>query len=80
MNEHQIADIWMLFKDFMDRKVYEAAAERYVELLSDHSVSDKQLEDTMGFDHALDSAITYYLGTDSDSDIDEEELDSWDDE
>lgn len=78
MNENQIADIWMFFKEYLDKKILDTVAERYVELLADHGVTDKQLDSTIGYDDMLDSAISYYLGdTDSDYDEDEEE---WDDD
>lgn len=84
MNENQIADIWILFKEYLDRKIMDTVAERYIELLTDHSVSDKQLEESLGFDHTLDSAITYYLGNDSNGDLDfneeEEDFESWEDD
>lgn len=79
MNENQIADIWMLFKDYIDRKILDSVAERYIELLSDHSVSDKQLADAVGFDHVLDSAISYYLDGDLENDL-SDDSDAWDEE
>jgi hypothetical protein len=76
MNENQIADIWMLFKEYADKKAYEALAERYVDLLADHGVSDKVLQAAIGFEESLDAAIEYYLDQDSESDFEEE--DNWD--
>jgi len=78
MNETQIADIWLLFKEYVDKKTLETVAERYVDLLADHGVSDKILENATGYDDYLDNAIEYYLDeTDVDSDDDYEE-DNWD--
>ena len=76
MNENQIADIWMIFKEYLDKKIQDVAAERFVDLLADHGVSDKVLEASMGHDEVLDEAITYYL--DEDSEEDEYEEDNWD--
>ena len=76
MNENQIADIWMLFKEYIDKKAQDVAAERFVDLLADHGVSDKILESTIGHDEDLDEAIEYYL--DKDSEEDEYEEDNWD--
>ena len=45
MNENQIADIWLLVKEYVDKKSLEALAERYVDLLADHGVSDKVLKE-----------------------------------
>ncbi len=76
MNENQIADIWLLFKEYTDKKALESLAERYVDLLADHGISDKTLKDSLGYDDALDDAIEYYLGQDSEEEYEEE--DNWD--
>jgi len=76
MNENQIADIWMLFKEYIDKKNIEALAERYVDLLADHGIGDKVLESAIGYDESLDEAIEYYLDQDSEESLDEE--DNWD--
>ena len=76
MNENQIADIWLLFKEYTDKKAIESLAERYVDLLADHGISDKILKDSIGFDETLDEAIEYYLGQDSEEEYEEE--DNWD--
>lgn len=61
MSESQIADTWLLFKDFIDKKSIDVAAERFVELLADYGVNDRVLENTLGHDEHLDTAINYYL-------------------
>jgi hypothetical protein len=76
MNENQIADIWLLFKEYADKKALESLAERYVDLLADHGISDKTLKDAIGYDESLDEAIEYYLDQDSEESLDEE--DNWD--
>lgn len=68
LNESQIGDIWLLFSDFIDKKQMEAVAERYVDLLADHGVSDKVLQSAAGVDPILDQAIDYYLDEESDED------------
>lgn len=75
MNENQIADIWLLFKEYTDKKALESLAERYVDLLADHGVSDKTLKEAIGFELTLDEAIEYYLDQDSEESVDEE--DNW---
>ena len=75
MNENQIADIWLLFKEYVDRKTLDAAAERFVDLLVDYGVSDKLLESVIGHDDVLDEAISYYL--EDGSEEDEYEEDNW---
>ena len=72
MNEEQIADVWMLFKEYLDKKHIEIAAERFVDLLADYGVSDETFADCFGIDSNLDNAIRYYLDIDEvDSDLDE---------
>jgi hypothetical protein len=77
MNENQIADIWMLFKEYVDKKVLEAVGERYIDLLADHGISDRTLESAVGIDDDLDSAIEYYLDQGNEDEEDYEE-DNWD--
>lgn len=77
MNENQVADIWMLFKEYVDKKILDVLAERYIDLLADHGVGDKILEGATGVDDDLDNAIEYYLdaGTEEEDDFEE---DNWD--
>lgn len=76
MNENQIADIWLLIKEYVDKKVLDALAERYVDLLADHGVTDRVLKESLGYEDTLDEAIEYYLGQDIDEEEEEEE--DWD--
>jgi hypothetical protein len=77
LNETQIGDIWMLFSDFIDKKQIETVAERYVDLLADHGVTDRIMQNATGVDSTLDSAIEYYLDEEdaADDEDDVEELD-----
>ena len=77
MNENQIADIWMLFKEYVDKKLIEAVAERYVDLLADLGIPDKVMESAAGIDDDLDTAIEYYLDQGNEEEEDYEE-DNWD--
>jgi hypothetical protein len=70
LNETQIGDIWLLFADYIDKKQLELVAERYVDLLADHGVSDRVLGAATGIDGTLDSAIEYYLDEPEDEDDD----------
>ena len=74
LNETQIADVWILFSEFIDKKNHEAVAERYIDLLADFGVSDRVLEGATGVDNTLDDAIEYYLDEESDEDDDYKEL------
>ena len=76
LNEEQIVDIWMLFKEYLDKKQIELVAERFVDMLADYGVSDEVLKDVIGnADNNLDNAIYYYLELDSDLDDDHYEDD-----
>ena len=76
MNEEQIADVWMMFKEYLDKKHVEMAAERFVDLMADYGVSDEAFTDLLGTDATLDYAINYYLDLDEDEVFEEE--DEWD--
>ena len=81
MNENHIGDIWLLFKEYADKKVLDVLAERYVDLLADHGVSDKVMAGASGVDDDLDNAIDFYLDETSDEEeLDEEDLDSYEDD
>ena len=72
MNEEQIADIWGMFKEYLDKKHIEMAAERYVDLMADYGTGDDAFIAALGHDTTLDTAINYYLEIDEDLDDDDE--------
>jgi hypothetical protein len=74
MDEDQIADIWNLFKNYLDKKQPELVAEKFVDLLVDYGVDDLTLKSSLGNDKLLDAAIQYYLEDEDDED-DEQEWD-----
>jgi len=71
MNDTQIAEIWVFFKEYLRKEDISVAAESFVDLLADFGVKDKILENALGTDPDLDNAIEYYLEDDSE----EEEYD-----
>jgi hypothetical protein len=71
MTEEQIADVWMTFKEYLDKKQIDTAAERYVDLLADYGVADEVFKECFGNCAYLDAAIKYYLEMD-DYQVDEE--------
>jgi hypothetical protein len=75
MNEEQIADIWTLFKEYLDKKQIEIVAEKFVDLLADYGVSDETFQECLGIENNLDNAINYYLDIDNDGDEDYEDWD-----
>jgi len=77
MNEEQIADVWTLFKEYLDKKQIEVVAEKFVDLLADYGISDIVFQDLIGVDKDLDSAINYYLELDEDLYV-EDDFDEWD--
>lgn len=73
MTEEQIADVWMTFKEYLDKKQIDTAAERYVDMLADYGVDDETFKECFGHCAYLDAAIKYYLEMDDyNTDIDEE--------
>ena len=77
MNEEFVSDLWNLFKEYLDKKHQDIAAERFVDLLADFGVDDHTLTQSLGSDATLDNAINYFL------DIDEENYeddDPWEDD
>ena len=76
MDDAQLVDVWMMFKEYLDKKHIEMAAERFVDLMADYGVSDESFKDALGHDAALDYAIHYYLDLDEEDVLDEE--DEWD--
>jgi hypothetical protein len=71
MNEDLYSDVWMLFKEYLDKKNIDLAAEKYVDMLIDYGVNDIQLKEMLGAEKNLDSAIQYYLEMDKDDSDDE---------
>ena len=76
MNEEQIADIWTLFKEYLDKKQIEIVAEKFVDLLADYGTGDDTFTNCLGNDYALDHAINYYLDVEETDNLEEDE--EWD--
>ncbi|MEY4331754.1 MAG: hypothetical protein RLZZ196_492 [Bacteroidota bacterium] len=72
LNETQIADIWLNFVDYIEKKSLDTCAERFVDLLADLGVPDKVLKSVIGVDEYLDQAVEYYLGDDEEPEEDDE--------
>ena len=78
MNENEIQEFWLLFKEYLDKKHVETAGERYVDLLADMGVQDNTFIEALGADSALDNAIKYYLDDDAEEVYDNEDGYDWD--
>ena len=64
MNEQQITDVWLFFKEHLDKKQLNILAEEYVDTLTDLGVDDNALKSSLGNCGYLDHAINYYLELD----------------
>ena len=71
IDENVVSDVWVLFKQYLDKKHLEESAEAYIDLLADYGVEDMTFKSALGHDKDLDKAVHYYL------DLDEPE-DDWD--
>ena len=77
MNEEQIQEVWTFFKEYLEKKHVETAAERYVDLLADYGTEDRTFIEAMGSCNILDNAIRYYLDDEEEVYDDEDGFD-WD--
>lgn len=77
MDENQVVDIWMVFKESIDKKAVETVAERYIDMCADFGTSDETFNNSLGACPILDDAITYYL--DDDDYVEDDDYDDWDD-
>ncbi len=75
MNETLVSDIWLVFKEYLDKKVVDAIATKYVDILVDNGADDDALKVALGIDEDLDAAISYYLDEEVEEDDAEYELD-----
>ncbi len=80
MTDNQISDIQLFFKEYIDKKEVELAAEQYVDLLADFGIKDKVLEGARGADAELDAAIEYYLEDDVEEDPEYEDYEEDDED
>jgi hypothetical protein len=76
MDESQIPEVWTCFKEYLDKKHIEMAAERYVDLLADYGVGDDTLKECFGHCSYFDNAIKYYLDIETGDGYEDEE--EWD--
>lgn len=76
MNASLIVEMWDLFADYTDKKHRPVIAEKYVQLVTDHGATDRDLHNVLGHDDDLDDAIKEMV----DLDDDEDEWTNFDDE
>jgi hypothetical protein len=68
MDENNLVETWMLFREYLDKKQIEIVAEKFIDLLADHGVAESDLKSAAGSCQYLDEAIRYYLDEDEDDD------------
>lgn len=68
MDENNLVETWMLFREYLDKKQIEIVAEKFIDLLVDHGVEEPALKSAAGSCQYLDEAIRYYLDEDEDED------------
>ena len=73
MNDTQIGEVWLFFKEYLRKDDINNAAESFVDLLADFGIKDKVLQGALGVDPDLDSAIEYYLEDDGEDEEDYDE-------
>lgn len=74
-NPELIADIWILFSEFVDKRQQNEAAKRYVSLLDNRNVKTKTLLAAAEADVILEQAVQNYLDEEDDEDdVDELEF------
>ena len=73
MNDTQIGEVWLFFKEYLRKEDISNAAESFVDLLADFGVKDKVLQGALGVDPDLDSVIEYYLEDDGEDEEDYDE-------
>ena len=79
MNASLIVEMWDLFADYTDKKHQPVIAEKYVQLVTDHGATDRDLQNVLGHDDDLDDAIKEILELTDDDDDFEDDYD-YDDE
>jgi len=77
MNDEQIVEVWVIFKEYLDKKHVEMAAERYVDMLADYGTGEEVLRECFGSCNVLDNAINYYLELDTEDSHDDEDDLGW---
>jgi hypothetical protein len=68
MDENDLVETWMLFREYVDKKQIEIVAEKFIDLMADQGVEEPVMKSSMGSCQYLDDAIRYYLDEDEDED------------
>jgi hypothetical protein len=73
MNDTQIGEVWLFFKEYLRKEDVSIAAESFLDLLADFGIKDKVIQGALGVDPDLDAAIEYYLKDDDEEDYEEDD-------
>jgi len=80
MEEDLIIEIWDVFKEYISDKNKDIAANHFVDFLLGRDVETSVLNALVGYDSALDEAISLVVDEDAEEDIDENDWDSYEEE
>ena len=80
MEESLIIEVWDIFKEYINDKNRETAADHYVDFLVGKDVSTSTLESITGYDPALDRAIELVLEERMEEEEDSDDWDSYEDD
>lgn len=78
MDESQIVDIWIVFKESIESKKLDTVAERYIDVCADYGTSDEAFRNSLGSCDTLDAAINYYLDIGEEYDDEDDYNNEWD--
>ena len=72
MDESLIGEVWDIFKDYISEKNKDTAANQYVDFLLGKNIELEDLENFLGYDPNLDTAINAVLEEEAEFEEDEE--------
>lgn len=75
MDESLIGEVWDIFKDYIPDKNKDIAASQYVDFLLGKDIELEDLENFLGYDPTLDTAINAVL--EEEAEFDDEEDDDY---
>jgi len=80
MDEALIMEIWDTFKEYIPEKNKDMSAIQYIDYLLGKDVDASILEGLVGYDKHLDDAIKHALADEGYEDIEEDDVDYYEDE
>lgn len=80
MDESLIGEVWDIFKDYIPEKNKDIAANQYVDFLLGKDIELEELENFLGYDPNLDTAINAVIEQEEEFEEEEDDFGSDDDE